>query len=239
MDTTTEATPLVRAWELLADLAACGQDSTAIRDAQELAQPYRRSVARRLPCPWGLILLQTVADPAASARWGLDDERTQRLLKRNGHGLPADAIEIPLQHAGAPAGMLLLGITPSTEAILTPSFLQALRSQIELLISVAPARNRTPARAGHARCGIGAALRSDWADRSARGGAYVDRARDRAQRRAERRDLYRDRRWRCGADGRPWTRSTITAAFGLIAARAWRQVVEQRATLIVDNYQPI
>jgi len=82
------------------------------------------------------VLLQTVAPPAASARWGLDDARTQRLLTRNGHGLPADAIEIPLQHAGVSAGMLLLGASPHTEAILTPSFLQTLRSQIELLISV-------------------------------------------------------------------------------------------------------
>ncbi|MEO7913103.1 MAG: GAF domain-containing protein, partial [Roseiflexaceae bacterium] len=136
MDTSTEATPLVRAWELLADLAACGQDSTAIRDAQVLASCIADHVARRLPCPWGLVLLQNVAQPSISARWGLDDERTQRLLTRNGHGLPADAIEIPLQHAGVAAGMLLLGASPNTEAILTPSFLQALRSQVELLISV-------------------------------------------------------------------------------------------------------
>ena len=136
MDTSTEATPLVRAWELLADLAACGQDSTAIRDAHELASRIADHVARRLPCPWGLFLLQTTAHPAASARWGLDDDRTQRLLMRNGHGLPADAIEVLFEHAGAPAGMLLLGVAPNTEAILTPSFLQALRSQIELLISL-------------------------------------------------------------------------------------------------------
>src|SRR5215207_2536995 len=128
MDTSTEATPLARAWELLADLAACGQDSTAIRDAHELASRIADHLARRLPCPWGLVLLQTVAYPAASARWGLDDARTQRLLKRNGHGLPADAIDIQLQHAGAPAGMLLLGAASNTEAILTPSFLGALRS---------------------------------------------------------------------------------------------------------------
>ncbi len=50
--------------------------------------------------------------------------------------MPADAIEVPLQHAGAPAGMLLLGTAPNTKAILTPSFLGALRSQIELLISL-------------------------------------------------------------------------------------------------------
>ncbi|MEP7188319.1 MAG: hypothetical protein ABI901_03905, partial [Roseiflexaceae bacterium] len=111
MDTSTEATPLVRAWELLADLAACGQDSAAIRDAHELASCIADHVARRLPCPWGLVLLQAAAQPEASARWGLDDERTQRLLTRNGHGLPADAIDIPLQRAGAPAGMLLLGVS--------------------------------------------------------------------------------------------------------------------------------
>src|SRR5215213_5583687 len=136
MDTSTEATPLVRAWGLLADLAACGQDSTAIRDTHELASRIADHVARHLPCPWGLILLQTATQPAASARWGLDDDRTQRLLTRNGHGLPADAIDIPLEHAGAPAGTLLLGVSPTSETILTPGFLGALRSQIELLISL-------------------------------------------------------------------------------------------------------
>src|SRR5262245_50564302 len=104
MDTSTEATPLARAWELLADLAACGQDSTAIRDADELACRIADLVGRRLPCPWGLVVLQPIAQPATSAQWGLDDEHTQRLLKRNGHGLPTDAIEVSLQHAGAPAG---------------------------------------------------------------------------------------------------------------------------------------
>jgi GAF domain-containing protein len=136
MDTSIEATALVRAWELLADLAACGQDNTTIRDAQELASRIADHVARRLPCPWGLILLQSSVQSAASARWGLDDERAQRLLTRNGYPLPADLIDIPLQHEGVPAGMLLLGAAPSAEAVLTPGFLQALRGQIELLISV-------------------------------------------------------------------------------------------------------
>ena len=78
MDTSTEATPLVRAWELLADLAACGQDSAAIRDAYELASCIADHVARRLACPWGLVLLQAVGQPDALARWGLDDERAHR-----------------------------------------------------------------------------------------------------------------------------------------------------------------
>ncbi|HEU5098120.1 MAG TPA: GAF domain-containing protein, partial [Roseiflexaceae bacterium] len=136
MDTSTEATPLARAWELLADLAACGKDSIAIRDAQELASCIADRVARQLPFPWGLVVLQNVGRSLVSARWGVDEERAQRLLTRNGHALPADVIDIPFHHDGAPAGMLLLGASPSAEATLTPGFLQALRSQIELLISV-------------------------------------------------------------------------------------------------------
>ena len=40
---------------------------------------------------------------------GLDDERTQRLLMRNGILACQPMRLIFLQHAGAPAGMLLLG----------------------------------------------------------------------------------------------------------------------------------
>src|SRR6185436_1804975 len=93
MDTSTEATPLVRAWELLADLASCGQDSTAIHDAHSLVQRIANLAQSRLPCPWGLILLQHVVDPPVQASWGAD-------------------------------------------ATLSPGFLQALRSQIELLITL-------------------------------------------------------------------------------------------------------
>ncbi|HEX9371912.1 MAG TPA: GAF domain-containing protein, partial [Roseiflexaceae bacterium] len=136
MDTTTVASPLERAWELLSDLAACGQDSATIHDAENLARCITDRVRGRLPCPWGLFLLQLHVDTTSSASWGLDDESVQRLIARNGHGLPTDAVEVPLQHEGTAAGALLLGATPAIEPVLTPRFLQALRAQIELLITL-------------------------------------------------------------------------------------------------------
>ena len=94
MDTTTAASPPVQAWELLADLAASGHASATIADADALAKRIAELTRGRLACPWGLLLLQAdVHIPRALASWGLDDERTQRLIVRNGHGLPADAVE--------------------------------------------------------------------------------------------------------------------------------------------------
>ncbi|MFL5806720.1 MAG: GAF domain-containing protein [Roseiflexaceae bacterium] len=68
--------------------------------------------------------------------WGLDDEQLQELLARNGHRSLDDTIEIALQQAGAPIGVLLLGNSHEADTILAPSFLQALRGQLELLIAL-------------------------------------------------------------------------------------------------------
>ena len=136
MDTTTLAAPLVRAWGLVASLAACGQDGATIDDAQSLARRVADLMRSHLPCPWGLIVLHSTVGTPITASWGLDDARLQRLLEYNGHGALADALEMPLHHAGALAGRLMLGTAPETDAILTPEFLQALRNQVELLISL-------------------------------------------------------------------------------------------------------
>ena len=137
MDTTTVASALARAWELLAHLAACGQAQATIRDAEALAQRIADLARDHLPCPWGLFLLPSSVGPTPTpASWGLDDEQAELLIVRNGHGLPAGALEIPILPAEARGGALLLGITPAAEPILTPAFAQALRSQLELLVSL-------------------------------------------------------------------------------------------------------
>src|SRR3954469_24619248 len=108
MDTTTIAGPLVRAWELLADLAACGQDKATLHDAQSFVRRAVELTRSYLPCPWGLLVLHSNREEPVRASWGLDDERLQLLLARNGHRSAAEAIEILLHHDGMLAGELLL-----------------------------------------------------------------------------------------------------------------------------------
>ena len=108
MDTTTVASPLARTWELLADLASCGQANMTIYDAETLARRIIDLIHDRLACPWGLLLLQNgVTSAHTSAAWGLDAELEQRLIARNGHGLPSEAVELTLHYDGSPAGVLL------------------------------------------------------------------------------------------------------------------------------------
>jgi PAS domain S-box-containing protein len=136
MDATTVAEPQVRAWELLAHLADIGQDSGTLHDAQSFVRGAVDSIRSHLVCPWGLFLLHSIVDGSVQESWGLDDEQLQDLLARNGHRPPDETTEITLHHAGAPIGMLQLGSSREADAILTPSFLQALRGQLELLIAL-------------------------------------------------------------------------------------------------------
>src|SRR5262245_36447999 len=136
MDTTTVAGPQVRAWELLAHLAASGQDSVALHDTQSFVLQAVELLRSHLPWPWGLLLLHSIVEGPTRASWGLDDEQLQQLLARNGHRQPADVLEIELRHTGAPIGTLLLGSSPDADIVLVPGFLQALQGQLELLIAV-------------------------------------------------------------------------------------------------------
>src|SRR4029450_10693119 len=102
MDTTTVAGPQVRAWEHLALLAASGQDSVALHDTQSFVLHAVELMRSHLPCPWGLLLLQSMVDGPVRARWGLGDEQLQDLLARNGHHRPTDVVEVELRYIGAP-----------------------------------------------------------------------------------------------------------------------------------------
>src|SRR5262245_60399032 len=123
MDTTTVAGPQVRAWELLANLAASGQDSVTLHDTQSFVLHAVELMRTHLPCPWGLMLLHSVADGPARASWGLGDDQLQELLVRNGHPHSADVIEIELRSTGAPVGALLLGSSPDADTVLATGFL--------------------------------------------------------------------------------------------------------------------
>ncbi|HEX5688633.1 MAG TPA: GAF domain-containing protein, partial [Roseiflexaceae bacterium] len=81
-----------------------------------------------------MLLQHDVGGPVRES-WGLDDNQLQQLLARNGHRTPETTIELPLEHAGASAGVLLLG-NPADGSVFAPGLLEALRRQLELLITL-------------------------------------------------------------------------------------------------------
>lgn len=129
MDATTVTSPHVRAWEILTGLAEYGRSDidaqTMVRRIVELAQDY-------LPCPWGVIAVQT-GGVTHSAGWGVSPEWRQRLIERS-ISIPDQTIELPLYYQDAPVGMVWLGMPAAHHEQLTPGFLTTLRHQIELLI---------------------------------------------------------------------------------------------------------
>jgi GAF domain-containing protein len=106
-----------------------------LHNAQTFVQRIAKVIREHLPCPWGLLLLHSDVDTPARESWGLDDAQLQQLIARNGHGTPGATIEIPFDHSGQPAGVLLLG-SPSDGSALAPGLLEALRNQLELLITL-------------------------------------------------------------------------------------------------------
>jgi GAF domain-containing protein/two-component sensor histidine kinase len=132
MDTTTVASTPVRAWELLADLAAYGQEHSA--SPQELAQQIVELIQQHLACPWGLIVIGPAAGDAVIANWGVDADLQRRLLDRDQSSLPDNTAELRLRHDDEPAGVLFLGFAETP--LVAEGFLLALRNQIEMLITM-------------------------------------------------------------------------------------------------------
>lgn len=134
MDTTTIESPLVRAWQLLADLAVQGRTYASTGELADLARRIVDSVRMSLPCPWGMLVLQPERRAPLLLSWGIDDVRRTELAARNGSPLPPGTFELPLSYDGEALGALFLGASEETSTILNPAFVHALRSQVELLI---------------------------------------------------------------------------------------------------------
>ncbi len=132
MDATTVTSPHVRAWEILTGLAEYGQSLNG--DAQSMAQRIAELAQEHLPCPWGVIALQTNGVTVGSG-WGVSVEWRQRLIER-AVPIPDQTIELPLYARDEPAGMLWLGMPAAHHEQLTPGFLTTLRHQIELLVAL-------------------------------------------------------------------------------------------------------
>ena len=158
MDTTTLASPQVRAWELLADLASCGHDSAALPSAADLAQRIVELVRKRLPCPWGIFLLQANANTPTVMSWGIK-AKDRALRLENPQSLLGRQILLPLTYNGESVGLMLLGLNEEAEAVLPASLVNALRVQLELLITLF--QRNTERRREQAMIEATAALRFD------------------------------------------------------------------------------
>lgn len=132
MDATTVTSPHVRAWEILTGLAEYGRSAGG--DAQSMVQRIAELAHEYLPCPWGVIAVQT-GGGTKSAGWGVSPEWRQRLIERD-IPVPDQTIELPLYYRDAHAGMVWLGIPAAHHEQLAPGFLTTLRHQIELLIAL-------------------------------------------------------------------------------------------------------
>jgi GAF domain-containing protein len=137
MDTTTIAAPPAPVWALLADLAACGQDSTLLGDAGRLAQRIAERLRAHLTCPWGSVVLRTGVSSNVTVGWGVGEGEHQQ-PRRNGFTLPPaeGALELRLEHEQAHVGTVLLGRTPQLDTLMTPSVVATLRTQLELVVAL-------------------------------------------------------------------------------------------------------
>jgi GAF domain-containing protein/nitrogen-specific signal transduction histidine kinase len=127
--------PPAASWELLADLAAFGQESTQLRDEVLFAERLAKQVRARLMAPWGAVLMYTPTGPIIE-EWGLEAHQRTQLLTDGENYTALDGCFIPFDHGQAPAGMLVLGRTPALETLQSSGFLEALRRQLELLETV-------------------------------------------------------------------------------------------------------
>ncbi len=138
MDMTTIAAPPESVWLLLAELANCGQNIDLLLDSQQLAQTIATCLRTHLSCTWGYVALDASPD-AAAASWGLDSAQQQALALHNGcpPAVPAGTLGMQLAYEQAPAGSVLLGMTPVEEQALQSSgFMAALQRQLELLLTL-------------------------------------------------------------------------------------------------------
>lgn len=136
MDTTTIVAPQLRAWELLGELAVCGQKSAILSDTQSLLRCVVGVVRSHLLCSWGFLVLQTIAGNYVHESWGLDDGQCEQLLGHDFQESIDDAISLSLSYQEVIVGRLLLGGASSAETVLIPSFLTALRNQFDLLVAL-------------------------------------------------------------------------------------------------------
>lgn len=117
-------------WDLLAQLALCGQNGVTDLDLALFTQYVINLLQRYVPCPWGLFVVVENGTIHTQASWGLSREEEGQLLQRNGSKLYADEQYYPLRVGAEELGYLLL----ATNNEVQPTFYNALAAQLSLLL---------------------------------------------------------------------------------------------------------
>ncbi len=133
MDVTTTS-PQTHNWELLAQLALCGQNSTSNLDLPTLVQQLVTLLQAYLPHPWGL-LVGTGTNPArAQASWGLSSDVVHQLTQANGRFEAYQCSFYAIRASDMEFGHLLLPAMPGEETAGEQTFYQAVAAQIGLVL---------------------------------------------------------------------------------------------------------
>ncbi len=129
MDVTTTSHQ-THEWDLLAQLALCGQNGVTDLDLALFTQYVVDLLQRYVPCPWGLFVVVENGTVRTQASWGLSHEEEAQLLHGNGSKSYADEQYYLLRVGAEEVGYLLLATNNEVPA----TFYTALAAQLGLLL---------------------------------------------------------------------------------------------------------
>ncbi len=129
MDVTTTSQQ-THEYDLLAQLALCGQNGVTDLDLALFTQYVVDLLQRYVPCPWGLFVVVENGTVHTQASWGLSHEEEAQLLQGNGSKSYTDEQYYLLRVGTEELGYLLL----ATNNELPGTFYNALAAQLSLLL---------------------------------------------------------------------------------------------------------
>lgn len=141
MDITTPS-PQTHNWELLAQLALCGQNDAINLDSAALVQRLAHLLQVALPHHWGVLLGLEQGQVAAWDSWGLSSESVWEMIQSNGHVESQEGILYRLGAGDEVYGYLLLAPGAHQGSGADEVFYQAVAAQLGLLLQAHQRRKR-------------------------------------------------------------------------------------------------
>ncbi len=120
-------------WELLAQIARCGQTNALEFDENALLSEIVEVLQRYLPAQWGVVATIQNACIRSQVDWGLGDDQKRVLISHNGHWEASDGQMYQLHGEQQLLGILLLA-NAAPEDRIDPSFANALTAQLSFLL---------------------------------------------------------------------------------------------------------
>lgn len=133
MDVTTTS-PHTHAWELLAQLALCGQHASSQGDSPLLVQRLAPLLQQSLPQPWGVLVALEHGQVIAWESWGLSSEIAAELVRSNGSLETQQGLLYRLRAGDEVMGHLLLAPPGAGQDEPDQVFYEAVAAQLGLLL---------------------------------------------------------------------------------------------------------